>query len=120
MIEVIDGKVVTKTVFSFDFDNTVSRDIDGFINIMDYLQKRGHDVYVVTARRPDIYPEDFKPVEDAGFKVIKTRHIAKRAYMREVEGINVDVWIDDCPEAILQNWDGEPRTHRDANCGKAE
>lgn len=115
---VLNNKLVTKTVFSFDFDNTISRDVDGFIFLMEYLQKRGHDVYVVTARRPDIHPEDFAPVEEKGFKVIKTRHIAKKHYMREIEGIEVDVWIDDCPEAILGNWDGQPRTFRDADCGK--
>ena len=103
-----------KTTFAFDYDNTISRDANGFISMMTELQARGHEVFVVTARRKHIHPEDFKEIEKL-FKVYKTRHIAKRLYMREVEGIEVDVWVDDMPEAIIQNWEGTPRTFRDLN-----
>lgn len=111
-VESVNGSLVNKTVFAFDYDNTISRDVDGFVAIMKMLQLRGHEVYVVTARRPDVFPEDFRDIEKV-FKVIKTRHIAKRLYMREIEGIEVDVWVDDCPEAVVSNWWGEPRTFRD-------
>jgi hypothetical protein len=104
----------TKTTFAFDYDNTISRDADVFIAMMQMLQDRGHEVFVVTARRPDIHPEDFTEIEKY-FKVYKTRHIAKRVYMREIEGIEVDVWVDDMPEAIIGNWEGAPRTFRDLN-----
>lgn len=113
-VEVIDGHTVNKTVFAFDYDNTVSRDAPVFIAMMKMLQLRGHDVIVVTARRPDVHPEDFEEIQKY-FEVYKTRHIAKRLYMREVEGIEVDVWVDDMPEAIIQNWEGAPRTFRDLN-----
>lgn len=105
-----------KTTFAFDYDNTISRDVDSFIQIMNLLRMAGHDVFVVTARREHIHPEDFHEIEKE-FRVIKTRHIAKRLYMREVEGIEVDVWIDDMPEAIINNWEGAPRTFRDLNKG---
>lgn len=104
----------TKTIFAFDYDNTISRDADVFITMMQMLQDSGHEVFVVTARRPDIHPEDFTEIEKY-FKVYKTRHIAKRVYMREIEGIEVDVWVDDMPEAIIGNWEGAPRTFRDLN-----
>lgn len=104
----------TKTVFAFDFDNTISRDFNGIVSMMAELQARGHTVFVVTARRADVHPEDFYEIEKL-FKVYKTKHIAKRLYMREVEGIEVDVWVDDMPEAIVQNWEGAPRTFRDLN-----
>lgn len=113
-IEAIDGKIVNMTTFAFDYDNTISRDADVFIAMMRMLQDRGHEVFVVTARRPDIHPEDFTEIEKY-FKVYKTRHIAKRVYMREIEGIEVDVWVDDMPEAIIGNWEGAPRTFRDLN-----
>jgi hypothetical protein len=106
-----------KTTFAFDFDNTISRDPESFYTFMEELRDKGHNVYVVTARRPNIFPDDFDEVMDRGFTVIKTRHIAKRLYMREVEGIEVDVWIDDCPEAVTENWEGAPRTFRDFNDG---
>src|SRR3546814_329098 len=99
-VEVVDNKICNKTVFAFDYDNTISRDADVFITMMKMLQLRGHDVFVVTARRPDVHPEDFYEIEKE-FKVYKTRHIAKRLYMREVEGIEVDVWVDDMQEAII-------------------
>lgn len=115
-VEAMDGEIVNKTTFAFDYDNTISRDVIVFMAIMRMLQDRGHEVFVVTARRPDIHPEDFHEIEKQ-FKVYKTRHIAKRVYMREVEGIEVDVWIDDMPEAITGNWEGAPRTFRDLNDG---
>lgn len=101
-----------KTVFAFDYDNTISRDVEGFTRMMLLLEDRGHEVYVVTGRRDHIHPEDFHDIAKT-FKVIKTRHMAKRVYMREIEGIEVDVWVDDMPEAILNNWEGVPRTFRD-------
>src|SRR3546814_8822148 len=103
-VEVVDNKICNKTVFAFDYDNTISRDADVFITMMKMLQLRGHDVFVVTARRPDVHPADFYEIEKE-FKVYKTRHIAKRLYMREVAGIEVDVWVDDIPEAIISNWE---------------
>lgn len=108
-----------KIVIAFDYDNTISKDADGFMEIMRIMQNRGHEVCVVTARREHIHPEDFEEVEKE-FKVFKTRHIAKRLYMREVEGIEVDVWVDDMPEAIVNNWEGAPRTFRDLKDGKYE
>lgn len=101
------------TVFSFDYDNTISRDPEGFLGVMDFLRNRGHAIYVVTARRPEIHPEDFEFLIDRGYKVIFTRHISKLKWMEEVEKIHVDVWVDDCPDAVLNNYHGEPRTHRD-------
>jgi len=101
------------TVFSFDYDNTISRDPEGFLGVMDFLRRRGHTVYVVTARRPNVYPDDFNFLLEKGYKVVFTRHISKQKWMEEVEGIKVDVWVDDCPDAVLNNFHGEPRTHRD-------
>lgn len=119
-VEAINDHIVNKTVFAFDYDNTISRDAEVFVAIMKTLELRGHEVYVVTARREHIHPEDFHEIEKE-FRVIKTRHIAKRLYMREVEGIEVDVWIDDMPEAIIGNWEGPVRTFRDLNeSGKYE
>lgn len=110
----LKNHVKKKTVFAFDFDNTISRDVVSFTKVMSLLSLAGHDVVVVTARRPDVHPEDFEEIEKF-FKVYKTRHIAKRLYMREIEGIEVDVWVDDMPEAIIENWEGAPRTFRDLN-----
>src|SRR3546814_925834 len=113
-VEFVDNKICNKNVFAFDYDTTISRDADVFITKINMIKLLGHDFFVVTARRPDGHPEDFYEIEKE-FKVYKTMHIAKRLYMREVEGIEVDVWVDDMPEAIISNWEGAPRTFRDLN-----
>lgn len=111
--KMINDKMVKKTVYAFDYDNTISRDEDGMFAVMDLLEKRGHDVYVVTARRPDTFPDDLDAAVEKGYRVIFTRHISKRKWLEEVEKIKVDVWVDDTPDSIINNWDGAPRTHRD-------
>ncbi len=116
-VKTINGKLVFETTFAFDFDGTISQDEDGMIHLMNYLRNRGHNVIVVTGRREGTHDEDFDNVRSWGFPVYKTKYIAKRVYMREIEGIEVDVWIDDCPEAILENLEGTPKcnTFRDLN-----
>lgn len=101
------------TVFSFDFDNTISRDPEGFLAVMELLEKRGHICYVVTARPSDLCPEDLDFLEDKGYKVFFTELKAKRPFMR-AQGINIDVWIDDSPGAVLNDYKGvSPYTFRD-------
>lgn len=106
-------RVTKKTTFAFDFDNTISRDPEIFLKVMGFLRNRGHDVIVVSGRRTDVHPDDLDFLLDAGYKVVYTRHIAKRKWMEEVEKIKVDVWVDDCPESVDTSWFGEPRTFRD-------
>lgn len=101
-----------KTVFSFDYDNTISRDPEGFLRVMEFLRDRGHTVYVVTARLKHIHPEDFQMVLDAGWEVIWTEHKAKQQFMID-RGTPVNVFIDDCPDALVNDWHGEPRTFRE-------
>ena len=96
-------------IISMDFDNTFSLAPEDWLDFMLMMRKRGHEVIVVTGRRENVYPEDFDIFHQYGFKVYKTKWLAKRVYMREVEGIEVDVWIDDCPEAILTNCEGQPK-----------
>lgn len=101
-----------KTVFSFDFDNTISRDPEGMLWVMDLLRRRGHDVIVCTARLNDLHTEDFDFIRERGYKVYWSNHQSKNDYLRSV-GIKVDVWVDDCPDAVLNDYHGEPRTYRD-------
>lgn len=101
------------TVFAIDFDNTISRDPEGFLAIMHLLEMRGHVCYVVTARPSDLYPEDLNFLKDKGYRVFFTELKAKRKFM-EAQGIHIDVWIDDSPGAILNDYKGvSPYTFRD-------
>lgn len=105
---------VQPTVYSFDFDNTITRDPVGTLAVMHMLGQRGHTVYVVTARHWDVCPEDLDFLRDKGYKVFTTGLKAKRKFMGE-QGIHVDVWVDDSPEAILKDYKGEGKgyTFRD-------
>lgn len=93
------------TVYSFDFDNTITRDPVGMLAMMEFLEKRGHTVYVVTARHADVAPEDLDFLRDKGYKVFTTGLRAKRKYMLE-QGIEIDVWVDDSPGAVYQDYKG--------------
>ena len=93
--------MIEQTVFSFDFDNTISRDPKGFLAIMEALEMRGHICYVVTARPSDLYPEDLQFLKDKGYRVFFTELKAKRKYMRD-QGIEIDVWVDDSPGSRLR------------------
>lgn len=100
------------TVYSFDFDNTITRDVEGTLHLMNYLKSRGHTVIVCTARLSSVFPEDLDFLKEEGFKVYFSEHRSKDQYLRE-QGIMVDVWIDDCPDAVLNDFHGVPRTYRD-------
>ena len=105
--------MIEQTVFSFDFDNTISRDPKGFLAIMEALEMRGHICYVVTARPSDLYPEDLQFLKDKGYRVFFTELKAKRKYMQD-QGIEIDVWVDDSPGAVLHDYKGvSPYTFRD-------
>lgn len=97
---------------AFDFDGTISEDPKGFLAVMDFLKVRGHNVIVVTGRMRSTDPEDLNFLMDNEYKVYFTDHKAKRKYMRGL-GIDVDIWVDDLPEAMIQDWNGPPRTFRE-------
>lgn len=111
MFDEANGRVVNATTFSFDFDDTISRDPVAFLHMMNYLQGRGHNVIVCTARLKEVYPEDLQFLIDKGYKVYWSEHKSKKDYLESL-GIHVNVWIDDCPEAVLDDFDGQPRINR--------
>lgn len=106
-------------VFSFDFDCTISEDPELFLSMMGMLELMGHTVVICTCRMPDTYPEDLAFLEKKGYKIYYTSHKAKKKYLAD-QGVIVDIWVDDTPESILQDWDGEARTYRDMEKTNAE
>lgn len=100
-------------IIAFDFDNTISKDANGFCSIMKLMESRGHKVVVVTGRKSTTYPEDLSFLKRMGFDVYFTEHKAKREYMRGI-GIEVEVWVDDLPESVLNDYEGTPTTYRDS------
>lgn len=86
-------------IISMDYDNTWTRDPEGWAAIVLLLRNLGHTVYGVTLRFPHedehMDPKYFNACE----KVFFTSNGEKDPYMQG-QGILVDVWIDDMPELI--------------------
>lgn len=89
---------------AFDYDGTISEDFRGWLTMMQYMRVRGHDVFVVTFRdeRYDIN-SDLEDLDGYGFNIYYTRGVAKRFWCEQFGPGHVDVWIDDKPEAIIDN-----------------
>jgi hypothetical protein len=84
-----------------DFDDTYTRDPEGWNAFIRNFTSRGHTIYCTTFR----FPEQSQQVYDSIGKVIGhencyfTSYTAKRKYMQS-KGIMIDVWIDDMPMLI--------------------
>lgn len=89
-------------VVAVDFDETISDNEHGWLQVLLLLEKIGYHVIICTWRKPTDYPEDLKFLVDKGFTVYYTSQHAKQDYMKQ-QGINVAIWIDDNPFAILHN-----------------
>lgn len=89
---------------AFDYDGTISEDLAGWLEVMHSMKARGHEIFVVTFRdeRYDMN-DDLQFIYDEDFEIYYTRGVAKRWWCEQFGPGNVDVWIDDKPEAILNN-----------------
>jgi hypothetical protein len=94
-----------------DWDGTVSEDVETFGKVVKTFLDAGHEVKVVTWRRPVEESEGCKwgDLEDAfdlwGFRipVIYCSGQAKRDFYP------ADIWIEDNPAAVMFSLDREPR-----------
>jgi hypothetical protein len=90
---------------SIDFDDTYTRDPDLWNLIVLMFQERGHTVYCVTARGPR--GEDQTEVWDTIGQLVGKDHCiftdgrSKQKFCWDLD-INIDIWCDDHPEAIIQ------------------
>lgn len=96
-------------IIGIDFDNTITKDPALFREYINMATRRGHTVYIVTARLKTVHPEDLHPWFGIVDGIYWTEHKAKRKFMQDL-GIHVDVMIDDCPEAWVEDYNGAPRT----------
>lgn len=92
---------------ALDFDDTYTRDMDGWDYFIKLFQSRGHSIYCVTARTNTF--EDTWQVHGTIGKVIGedkcifTGYKSKKDFVSKL-GIRIDVWIDDNP--FLINFNG--------------
>lgn len=86
---------------AIDYDDTLSLNILMWQKIIDLFNSFGFIIYVVTYRDSsqfdDIYRFNF--VKD----YIYTSAKAKKQYCKDM-GIDIDIWIDDCPESIIYDY----------------
>lgn len=90
-------------IIGLDWDGCSSNDPVGFMSFARMMRSRGHKVYIVTMR----YPSELGEIRDyASFVdgIYPTSRQAKRPHMLS-QGIMVDVWIDDNPEAVHMSAD---------------
>ena len=87
-----------KTI-ALDYDGTYTRDSDMWDRAIELFKSYGWRVLVVTARRDT--EENVADVIVPGCSVVFTRLSPKLWFMKEKRGINVDIWIDDDPSAVL-------------------
>jgi hypothetical protein len=95
-------------VVGIDFDETISDNEQGWLNVMLLLERLGYHVVVVTWRYPTTHPEDLQFLVDKGFAVFYTSLQAKQDYMA-TQGIKVDIWIDDNPASIIVDAPNRPK-----------
>lgn len=99
-------------IISIDYDDTYTRDKILWDSFIQQAKARGHTVYCVTARNPKYdSPEVINDLKHLVDHIFFTAGTPKEAFMLR-QGICVQVWIDDCPQAIvpriiLNPW-GEP------------
>lgn len=87
-----------------DYDGTISEDVNGWSSAMDILRSAGHDVFIVTFRdKEHDWNTDLEFFYQDGYEVYCTGGVAKRWWCAHFGPGQVDVWIDDKPEAIINN-----------------
>jgi len=86
---------------SLDYDNTYTADKNCMKALIRCLQSCGHKVYCVTLRSKDLdWHDDFEELANKyEVETIFCDGESKRK-VTELQGIKIDVWIDDWPEGI--------------------
>lgn len=85
---------------AIDFDDTFTSDVDTWREVIVLLQRSGHRVICVSARRNEIgHRQELMRALPDGVKVLLAYDVPKRLYAKS-QGVDVDIWIDDAPESI--------------------
>ena len=87
---------MTSRIIAIDFDNTITADLDFYLDLIDAYRDGGWEPIVCTLR-DDLHgnlEEIHDKLHDSGIRVYTTDGKKKRAFMLH-EGISVGLWIDD-------------------------
>lgn len=93
--------------FAIDFDGCADGDILLFRLMIEAMRASNHDVYIVTMRYPSVCGFVVECFNDIVNAIIPTSRMAKKKTTENL-GVNIDVWMDDNPNAIyldaMQIW----------------
>ena len=93
--------IISKIQFALDYDGTFTADPDFWLDFIDSVRRRGHNIRIVTLRTK---AHDFDMIhkyleENYQVPIVWCDGRSKREVTEEL-GIKIDIWIDDTPEAI--------------------
>lgn len=90
---------------AIDYDFTYTADPTMWDSVLKLMLSSGHTVYCVTARPPEHMPEVRTTIGRilGSDNCIGTNLREKRKTVKDVHDIDIDVWIDDTPDAIVAN-----------------
>lgn len=90
----------TPLTIAIDFDDTFTADCEAWRMVIKVLQSRGHQVICVSARYDELgNRQELRQALPDGVPVLLSCNTPKRLFARQY-GYEVDIWIDDMPEAI--------------------
>lgn len=85
---------------AIDFDDTFTADCETWREVILLMQRSGHRVICVSARRNDLsHRQELTQALPDGVVVLLSYDTPKRLFAKS-QGFDVDIWIDDMPEAI--------------------
>ena len=88
-------------VIAFDYDETISLNRILFKRVMELFRECNWCVIICTWRDIDELG-DLHDLKIEGYEIFATNRQAKREFMKN-KGYEVDVWVDDFPEAIIMS-----------------
>ncbi len=88
-----------KLTISIDYDDTFTADTETWWKVIQLLQYAGHKVICTSARGESFHNRRQLELDLPGIPILLTNCSPKREYASKA-GFNVDIWVDDLPEAI--------------------
>jgi 5'(3')-deoxyribonucleotidase len=95
---------------ALDYDKTYNLDKPFWNSFISDTLFKGYKVYLVTARSKelDALTADQWGWPESAVPIIYCNGVAKRWCLQMHHGINIDIWIDDRPDNILNNSNATP------------
>lgn len=92
--------MLPKLTIAIDYDDTFTADVNAWSAVIRVLQNAGHRVVCVSARRNDFgHRRELEAALPKDVTVFLSYGTPKREYVKQND-LEVDIWIDDMPEAI--------------------